>query len=92
MGSRIQVVIIIKSSKLMGLEVRRRIMGENVVFVIKLMRKYLAIKRPAKRVRQHTDKQYKHDGINTVAFMHVVRIVYPSEESCQYFVSACLFR
>ncbi|MGH8763890.1 MAG: hypothetical protein ACREUR_11800 [Nitrosospira sp.] len=77
MRSGIQMAVIVKNITLMGLEVRRRIKGENMMFVIKLMRKYLAIKRPAKRIRQHTDKQHKHDGINMVAFMHVVRIVYP---------------
>lgn len=92
MRSGVRVVVIIKSSKLMGLKMRRRIKGEHMMLMIKLMSKYFAIKRPAKCVRQHTDEQHKHDGINMVAFMHVVRIVYPGEEFCQYFVSAYVFR
>lgn len=90
MRSGIQMAVIVKNITLMGLEVCRWIKGENMMLVIKLMSKYLAIKRPAKRIRQHADKQHKHDGINMMAFMHVVRIVYPSGQFYQYFVSACV--
>jgi hypothetical protein len=89
MGSGIQVVIIIKNSTLMGLQMRRRIKRENMVLVIKFMSKYLAIKRPAKGVRQHAGEQHKHDGIDMVALVHDVKIVYPDEEYHQ-FVSLAL--
>lgn len=90
MGSGIQVVIIIKNSTLMGLKMRRRIKGENMVLVIKFMSKYLAIKCPAKGIRQHTGEQHKYDGIDMVALVHDVKIVYPGEEYRQYFISRAL--
>ncbi len=64
MGSGIQVVIIIKSSKLMGLKMRRRIKRKNMMLMIKLMSEYFAIKCPDKSVRQHADEQHKHDGMD----------------------------
>lgn len=77
MGGGIQMIIIVENGMLMGLKMRRRIKRQNMMLVIKLMRKHLAVKRPAKRVRQHTDKQHKHDNMDMTARVHGTEIVYP---------------
>lgn len=55
-GRRIQMIFIIESGMLMGLKMRRRIKREHMVLMIQFVGKYLAIKRPAKCVRQHADE------------------------------------
>ena len=53
----IQVTIIVDGRVLVCLKMRRWVKRENMMFVIKFVSKYLAIKRPAKCVRQHADEQ-----------------------------------
>ncbi|SCY64166.1 hypothetical protein SAMN05216420_11142 [Nitrosospira sp. Nl5] len=77
MGGGIQMIIIVENGMLMGLKMSRWIKRQNMMLVIKLMRKYLAVKCPAKRVRQHTDKQHKHDDVDMAARIHGVEIVHP---------------
>lgn len=57
MGSGIQMALIPENAILMGLKMRRRIEGENMVFMIQFVGKYFTIKRPAKCIRQHADEQ-----------------------------------
>lgn len=55
-GRRIQMTFIIESGMVMGLKMRRRIKREHMVLMIQLMSEYLAVKCPAKCIRQHTDE------------------------------------
>ncbi|SOD42485.1 hypothetical protein SAMN06298226_2827 [Nitrosovibrio sp. Nv4] len=80
MGRGIQMIVVVYCCMLMGLKVSRRIERENMMFVIELVSKYFAIKRPAKSIRHHTDEQYKHDGISMATLVHGVQIVSPQEE------------
>lgn len=79
MGSGIEMILVGQYPIVMGLKVSRRIERENMMFVIELVSKYFAIKRPAKRVRHHTDEQYKHDGISAT-LVHGAQIVSPYGE------------
>ena len=56
MSRRIHMTVIVGSRMLVRLKMRSRIKGKNMMFMIKLMRKYLAIERPAKRICQYADK------------------------------------
>lgn len=56
MSSGIQMTFILKNTILMSLKMRRRIERENMMLMIQFVSKYLAIKRPAKCVRQHADE------------------------------------
>ena len=56
MRSGIHMALILENTILMSLEMRRRIEGENMMLMIQFVGKYLAIKRPAKCVRQHADE------------------------------------
>ena len=68
----------------MCLKMRGRIERKNMMLMVKLMSKYLAIKRPAECVCQHADKQYEHDGVDMAALVHGAQIVYPYKGCCQY--------
>ena len=56
MRSGIHMAFILENTILMSLKMRRRIERENMMLMIQFVGKYLAIKRPAKCVRQHADK------------------------------------
>lgn len=70
MSSGIQVALIVYSRMLMGLEMSCWIERKNMMLMIELMSKNLAVKRPAKCVRHHSDEQYKHDGVDMAAWVH----------------------
>ena len=55
-GSCVKMTIIVDGRMLVCLKMRRRIKRKNMVFMIKLMSKYFAIKRPAECICQHGDK------------------------------------
>ncbi len=40
------------------------------MLMIELMSENLAVKRPAKCVRHHSDEQYKHDGVDMASWVH----------------------
>lgn len=52
----IYMLAIMRSLKLMRFLKRNRIKGQRMMLTIQLMRKYFAIKRPAKPRRQHGDE------------------------------------
>ena len=64
-GRRIQMTLVIDEGMLMRFKMCCRIKRENMMLMIELMGEYLAVKRPAKRIRQHADEQceYKRTGM-----------------------------
>jgi hypothetical protein len=66
MGRGIRMTFVVIQGMLMGFEVSHRIQGQNVMRMIKLMRKDFPIKCPAQGVCHHAEEQHEHDEMDTV--------------------------
>lgn len=72
----IQMTFVVTQGMLMGFEVSRRIQGQNVMCMIKLMRKDFPIKCPAQGICHHADEQHEHDEMGMMPvhdFVHGIR-------------------
>ena len=61
MSDRVGMAFIAGQCLLMRRQLRQGVGRENMVLVIKFMREYLAVERPAKGVRHHADEQHHND-------------------------------
>jgi len=70
------MILLVEDGAVVSFEMCRRIERKHMMFVIKLMGKYFAVKCPAECIRQHADVQNK-DGRMDKALIHNGFIVYP---------------